>query len=53
MLTQDQQNTFLKEGLIRLPGLLPVEYVSESADRLLQSVKRASLLTMASGCWTI
>ena len=43
MLTQDQQNTFRKEGLIRLPGLLPVEYVSASADRLLAICKKSKL----------
>ena len=51
MLTQDQQNTFLKEGLIRLPGLLPVEYVSASADRLLAICKKSK--SFNDGRWVL
>ncbi|MDA7774786.1 phytanoyl-CoA dioxygenase family protein [Pseudomonadales bacterium] len=51
MLTQDQQNTFLKEGLIRLPGLLPVEYVSASADRLFAICKKSK--SFNNGQWVL
>ena len=51
MLTQDQQNTFRKEGLIRLPGLLPVEYVSASADRLFAICKKSK--SFNNGRWVL
>ena len=51
MLTQDQQNTFRKEGLICLQGLLPVEYVSSSADRLFAICKKSK--SFNDGRWVL
>ena len=51
MLTQDQQNTFRKEGLIRLPGPLPVDYVNSSADRLFAICKKSKSLN--NGRWVL